>query len=141
MKANRLAGLRCAAVLLVLVASGCSSVRGLTNRYADRLPGGRQALDSFRESEGEAAGMVSTRGKGMQRMAVDKSGAVLTNGVYLRLIMDEQIVAPYSSGALPAPLLIPAGTIAPVNTGTESTAGGIDDLLEEIGTAKSGSND
>lgn len=97
------------AIALAAACAGCSTVQGVTNKYAGKIPGGRAALDSFRAAEGASVGMVATAGKSVQTLAVDKDGAALTNGVYVRVVIDDEIVAP----ATAAPAVVPLPNIPP----------------------------
>lgn len=118
-----------AAIVLASACAGCSTVQGVTNRYAGKIPGGRAALDSFRTAEGASMGMVSTNGKTVQTLAVDRDGHALTNGVFIRLVIDDQIVAPAAAD----PIVVPLPNTPATTPATNSTAATLGDALDAIG--------
>jgi hypothetical protein len=71
-----------ASLMLVAMASGCAKVQGVTNKYADKVPGGRVILDKFREGEGASVGMEKLPDDAVRIVDyVDNNGTKLTNGV------------------------------------------------------------
>lgn len=117
---------------MLLIGTGCSTVQGVSNKYADKIPGARTALDAFRRAEGASMGMVTTQGKNVQTICVDKDGVALTNGVFMRMVLDEQIVAPAvaSPSVVPLPSM-PAVVVPPTKEEPQATVG---DALDAIGS-------
>lgn len=117
-------------LILPLLATSCGTIQGVTNKYASGIPGGRAALDAFRQAEGASQGMIPTNGRRVQTQAVDQQGNTLTNGVYLRVIVDETVVEPITS----QPALIPPPKLPPQAPPTDvAPANPHGDALDAIG--------
>jgi hypothetical protein len=91
-------------VACMLIASGCTTVQDRVMSQAEKYGLGG-SLVQFREAEGKAAGMISTKGKKVRRYAVNKYGERHTDGVFIRTVMDEEVVPPEQDDgeAIPVP--------------------------------------
>lgn len=115
-------------LMLVAMASGCAKVQGVTNKYADKVPGGRVVLDKFREGEGSSVGMVKLPDDAVtETIYVDNAGAVLTNGVRaVTTIRYEQPLVASTVAPIPAPVVGPATNAASTNAASNA------DLLNKL---------
>lgn len=96
-------------IALAAMASGCAKVQGVTNKYADKVPGGRVIVDKFREGEGASVGMIKLPDGAITETAyVDNAGTPLTNGVRaVTTIRYEQPIVPASIAPVASPAIGP----------------------------------
>lgn len=97
-------------MMLVAMTSGCAKVQGVTNKYADKVPGGRVIVDKFREEEGASVGMVKLPADAQtETLYVDNAGTVLTNGVRaVTTIRYEQPIVPATIAPVASPVVGPS---------------------------------